>query len=92
MKLKEITTCLQNFAPLQYQEPYDNAGLIIGNQETEITAALISLDTTEAVINEAITLNCNLIISHHPIIFSGLQKINGNNYVEQVILKAIQNN
>jgi dinuclear metal center YbgI/SA1388 family protein len=92
MKLKEIINCLQNFAPLQYQEAYDNAGLLIGNQETEITAALISLDTTEAVIDEAIKLNCNLIISHHPIIFSGLKKINGNNYVERVIIKALQNN
>jgi dinuclear metal center YbgI/SA1388 family protein len=92
MKLKEITDCIETFAPLAYQESYDNAGLIVGNHDMEITSALICLDSTEAVLDEAIELGCNLIIAHHPIIFSGLKKINGKNYVERVIIKAIQNN
>ena len=92
MKLKEITDCLEAFAPLAYQESYDNAGLICGNKNMEITSALISLDSTEAVIDEAISKGCNLVIAHHPIVFKGLKKFNGSNYVERVIIKAIQNN
>ncbi len=92
MKLKEITDCLEAFAPLAYQESYDNAGLICGNKNMEITSALICLDSTEAVINEAISKGCNLVIAHHPIVFKGLKKFNGSNYVERVIIKAIQNN
>ncbi len=92
MKLKEITDHLESYAPLAYQESYDNAGLICGNKEMEITSALICLDSTEAVIDEAIANGCNLVIAHHPIVFSGLKKFNGNTYVERVIIKAIQNN
>ncbi len=92
MKLKEITDCLESFAPLAYQESYDNAGLICGNKNMEITSGLICLDSTEEVIDEAIANGCNLVIAHHPIVFSGLKKFNGNNYVERVIIKAIQNN
>ena len=92
MKLKEITDCLEAFAPLAYQESYDNAGLICGNKNMEITSALICLDSTEAVIDEAISKGCNLVIAHHPIVFKGLKKFNGSNYVERVIIKAIQNN
>lgn len=92
MKLKEITDCLESFAPLAYQESYDNAGLICGNYEMDITSAIICLDSTEAVIDEAIEKGCNLVIAHHPIVFSGLKKFNGKNYVERVIIKAIQHN
>src|ERR1017187_9071862 len=92
MKLKEITDYLESYAPLAYQENYDNAGLICGNKGMDITSAMICLDSTEAVIDEAIANGCNLVIAHHPIVFSGLKKINGNNYVERVIIKAIQNN
>lgn len=92
MKLKEITACLEAYAPLAYQESYDNAGLIYGNPEMEITSALICLDSTEAVIDEAITLGCNLVIAHHPILFSGIKKLTGKNYVERTLIKAIQNN
>lgn len=92
MKLKEITDCLETYAPLAYQESYDNAGLICGNYDMEITSALICLDSTEAIIDEAIASGCNLVIAHHPIVFSGLKKFNGKNYVERVIIKAIQNN
>ena len=92
MKLKEITDHLESFAPLAYQESYDNSGLICGNNEMEITGAIICLDSTEAVIDEAIANKCNLVVAHHPIVFSGLKKFNGKNYVERVIIKAIQNN
>jgi len=92
MKLKEITDCLEAYAPLAYQESYDNAGLICGSHDMDITSALICLDSTEAIIDEAIAGGCNLVIAHHPIVFSGLKKFNGKNYVERVIIKAIQNN
>ncbi|HMT30354.1 MAG TPA: Nif3-like dinuclear metal center hexameric protein, partial [Bacteroidia bacterium] len=91
-KLSEIISVLENFAPGAYQETYDNSGLIVGSPEMEISGALICLDSTEAVVDEALRLKMNLIIAHHPIIFSGLKKINGKNYVERTIIKAIQNN
>ncbi len=91
MKLTEITTAIEEFAPLSLQENYDNAGLITGNPEMEITEAMLCVDSTEEVIDEAIQTNCNLVISHHPIIFSGLKKITGANYVERTIIKAIKN-
>ncbi len=92
MKLKEITDCLEAYAPLAYQESYDNAGLICGNPEMDISSVLICIDSIEAVIDEAIASGCNLVIAHHPIVFSGLKKFNGKNYVERVIIKAIQHN
>ena len=92
MKLSEITQFLEALAPLNYQEDYDNAGLIVGNPNDDISAALVSLDCTEEIVDEAIAKNCNLIISHHPIVFKGLKKLNGKNYVERVVLKAIKNN
>jgi dinuclear metal center YbgI/SA1388 family protein len=91
MKVKEITDLLENIAPLSLQENYDNAGLLTGNSEQTITNILITLDSTEDVIEEAIQKGCNLIIAHHPIIFSGLKKLNGKNYVERTIIKAIKN-
>lgn len=91
MQLQEITSFLESFAPLSYQEDYDNSGLIAGNPDQMITAALISLDCTEDVVDEAIESGCNLIISHHPIVFKGLKKFNGKTYVERVIIKALKN-
>jgi len=90
--IREVTAHLEDFAPLAYQEEYDNSGLIIGNGNHEVQGILICLDTTEKVIEEAIGLGCNLIISHHPIIFKGLKKITGSDHVERTVLKAIQNN
>ncbi len=92
MKISEVAACLETIAPLSLQESYDNAGLIIGNNNTEVTGILVCLDSVESIIEEAIELNCNLVIAHHPIIFSGLKKITGANYVERTIIKAIQNN
>lgn len=92
MQLKEIIEHLENIAPLALQENYDNCGLLTGNPQMTIHAALITLDCTEAIIDEAIANGANLIVAHHPIIFSGLKKLNGKNYVERVIIKAIQHN
>ncbi|MDB4924519.1 Nif3-like dinuclear metal center hexameric protein [Mucilaginibacter sp.] len=92
MKLSQLTTYLEILAPLAYQEDYDNAGLIVGNPDQEIHQVLISLDCTEAVVDEAIHTNCQVIISHHPIVFKGLKKFNSKTYVERVIEKAIRNN
>lgn len=92
MRLKEITSYIETIAPLSYQENYDNAGLLCGEENMEVTGAVICLDSTEAIIDEAIERKANLIIAHHPIIFSGLKKLNGKNYVERVIIKAIKNN
>lgn len=91
MKLKEITDYIESIAPLSYQESYDNSGLLCGNHDMKITSALICLDSIETVIDEAIDLGANLVIAHHPIIFSGLKKLNGKSYIERVIIKAIKN-
>ena len=91
LKIKDITNYIEEFAPLRLQEPYDNAGLILGSPETETKSALVTVDVTEEIIDEAIQNKINLIIAHHPIVFSGLKKITGKNYVERVLLKAIKN-
>jgi dinuclear metal center YbgI/SA1388 family protein len=91
MLINNITLFLETIAPLSLQEDYDNAGLLTGNASTPCTGVLISLDCTEAIVQEAIDKKCNLIVAHHPIIFSGLKKINGKNYVERTIIKAIKN-
>ncbi|WP_420552692.1 Nif3-like dinuclear metal center hexameric protein [Tenacibaculum aiptasiae] len=92
MQIKDITNYIEELAPLAYAEDFDNVGLLIGDYSTEVTGVLVTLDTLEETVDEAIAKNCNLIVSFHPIVFSGLKKINGNNYVERVVLKAIQNN
>ncbi len=92
MKIKTVTSFLESIAPLSIQEEYDNSGLLIGNEENEISGVLITLDCTEEVLEEAVKKNCNLIIAHHPIIFKGLKKITGRNYVERTVEKAIRNN
>ncbi|MEO5910033.1 MAG: Nif3-like dinuclear metal center hexameric protein [Pelobium sp.] len=92
MILKDLILFLEEIAPLNYQETYDNSGLIVGANDQVINNALISLDCTEAVVDEAITKGFEVIISHHPIVFKGLKRFNGSNYVERVIIKAIQNN
>ena len=91
MVIKDITNYLEELAPLNYAEDFDNVGLLIGNYNTEVSGVLVTLDTLEETVDEAITKKCNLIISFHPIIFGGLKKLNGNSYVERVVLKAIKN-
>jgi len=92
MKLQEIIQHLEHHAPLEYQESYDNSGLIVGHPDMDITGAIISLDATESVVDEAIEAGFNLIIAHHPIVFSGLKRFTGQNYVQRTIIKAIRNN
>ncbi|PSL28419.1 Nif3-like dinuclear metal center hexameric protein [Dyadobacter jiangsuensis] len=89
--IKEILTELEKLAPLPYQEDYDNAGLLVGAPDTEVTGILFTLDITEDVVDEAVRKQCNLIVAHHPIIFKGLKKLNGKNYVERTVIKAIKN-
>ncbi|HUM96522.1 MAG TPA: Nif3-like dinuclear metal center hexameric protein [Chitinophagaceae bacterium] len=91
MKIKEITGFLETIAHPSLQENYDNAGLITGNPETTCSGVICALDATEVVVNEAIQKKCNLIIAHHPIVFVGLKKITGKNYVERTIIAAIKN-
>lgn len=90
MKINEIIGYLASIAPPVYQESYDNAGLIVGDGNVEATGALICLDSIELVIDEAIEHGINLVISHHPIVFSGLKRFNGNSYIERVVMKAIK--
>ena len=91
MKIKALLEHLKNFAPLEYAEDFDNVGLIVGDDNQVLNGVLITLDTTEEVIDEAIALNCNLILSFHPIIFSGIKKLNPSNYVNKTVIKAIKN-
>ena len=91
MKINKIIKYLENIAPLSLQESYDNAGLLIGDSNNECAGILISLDVTEEVVAEALQKNCNLIVAHHPIIFKGLKKLNGKNYVERTVIAAIKN-
>ena len=91
-KISEIITCIEQMAPLAYQESWDNSGLQVGNPNQDATAVLLCVDITEAIIDEAIIKGANLIISHHPLIFKGVKKLTGESYVERVIIKAIQHN
>ena len=91
VKIYEITEYLEQIAPPAYQEDYDNAGLLVGDIFVSVRGILICLDSTEKVIEEAIQKGCNLIIAHHPIIFKGLKKITGTNYIERAVIKALKN-
>lgn len=89
-QIRHLTAYLESLAPLAYQESYDNSGLIVGDPTTEIQGVLVTLDATEAVIDEAIAKGCNLVVAHHPIVFKGLKKLNGKTYVERTVIKAIK--
>ena len=88
--IREVIACLEQAAPPALQESYDNAGLITGDAAQTVTGVLVCLDSTEAVIEEAVAHGCNLVVAHHPIVFSGLKKITGRNYVERTLIKAIR--
>ncbi len=90
MIVQEVINIIEAQAPIAYAEGFDNVGLLVGNNKQTVSNVLVTLDTLETVVDEAIDKNCNLIISFHPIIFKGLKKITGKNYVERVILKAIK--
>jgi len=91
MTVDTICHWMEEIAPLSLQENYDNAGLQIGDRNCEVTGVLLTLDVTEAVIDEAISKKCNLIIAHHPLLFKGLKQITGNNYVQRCVIAAIRN-
>ena len=91
MKVKDVIALLEELSPLSYSEGFDNTGLLVGDANAKVTGILVTLDTLENVVDEAIEKNCSLIVSFHPIIFSGLKKITGKTYVERVVQKAIKN-
>lgn len=90
MNVKEIMNCITEIAPLQWQEDYDNAGLQVGDVNAEVHKALIALDVTEELVDEAIDKQCDLIVSHHPLIFRGLKHLTPQTYIERVVMKAIK--
>ncbi len=91
MTVKDVTKIVEELAPLHYAEDFDNVGLLVGDPNQTVSGILVTLDTLEVVIDEAIQKKCNLVISFHPIVFGGLKRITGANYVERVVLKAIRN-
>lgn len=91
MKIKEIINYLEEWAPPALQESYDNSGLLVGDQQSEVAKVLVSLDVTEDIIDEALERGANLIVAHHPLVFSGIKSLTGKNYVERAIIKAIKN-
>ena len=91
IRVKDVALAMEEIAPLAYAEDFDNVGLLVGDYNDEVSGILVTLDTTPEVVEEAIEKNCNLIVSFHPIIFSGLKKLNGKNYVEKAVITAIKN-
>nr|WP_321222159.1 Nif3-like dinuclear metal center hexameric protein [uncultured Psychroserpens sp.] len=91
MIVQDVINHLEALAPLHYAEDFDNVGLLVGNRNNKLSGVLVTLDTIETVVDEAIENNCNLIVSFHPIIFKGLKSLTGKNYVEKTVLKAIKN-
>lgn len=91
MLIKDIISSLEELAPLNYAEGFDNVGLLTGSPQWELTGVLVSLDAIEKVVDEAIERDCNLIVSFHPIVFSGLKRFSGSSYVEKSLIKAIKN-
>ena len=90
VKIKQVLSALERFAPLPLQESWDNAGLQIGLTEAEVSGALLCLDVTEQVIDEAVAKGCNLVVSHHPLLFRGLKQVSDANDVQRTVRKAIK--
>lgn len=91
INIRELTGFLEDFAPLSSQAGFDNCGLLVGDPSWEVSGVLVTLDCIESVVDEAIALGANIIVAHHPIVFSGLKKLNGKSYIERTVLKAIKN-
>ena len=89
-KVKEIAAAIEEFAPRSLQESYDNAGLQVGDPDAEVSAVLLCLDVTEDILNEAIARECNLIVSHHPLIFKGLKDLTGSNPTQRIVMEAVR--
>jgi dinuclear metal center YbgI/SA1388 family protein len=92
LRIHEIVSAFEAVAPLALQESYDNSGLIVGEMGAQVSKALLCLDSTEAVVDEAIAKGCDLIIAHHPIVFGGLKRFTGSDYVQRAVIKALRNN
>lgn len=90
MRIKDILEALEAVAPPHLQESYDNAGLIVGDPNAQVTGVLFCLDSTEAIVEEAVQRGCNLVVAHHPIVFRGLKRLNGASYVERTVMQAIR--
>lgn len=90
-KVNDIVAAIHEVAPFDYQESYDNSGLLCGNPEMEVTGVLVALDCIESVVDEAIATGANVVVAHHPILFSGIKRLTGANYVERTLIKAIEN-
>ena len=90
MQISQITNTLESFAPIALQESFDNCGLLVGNPQCEATGVLLCIDVVENIVDEAIASGCNLIVAHHPLIFRGIKKLNGKNYIERCIEKAVK--
>ena len=91
MKIRQVLSALEQFAPLPLQESWDNAGLQVGLTEAEVSGALLCLDVNEQIVDEAIQKGCNLIVSHHPLLFRGLKQLTGGDYVQRCVIKAVKN-
>ena len=91
MKIRQVLDALEQFAPLPLQESWDNAGLQLGLTEADVSGALLCLDVNEKIVDEAIRKGCNLIVSHHPLLFRGLKQISGSDYVQRCVIKALKN-
>lgn len=90
-KIKDVASFLESWSPPSYQESYDNSGLLVGNPDAPVTGILVSIDCTEEVVREARSKGCNLVVSHHPVIFKGLRSLTGKTYVERAVIEAIKN-
>ena len=90
--VRDVVRCIEEFAPVNYQESYDNCGLQVGSFSQEVTGIVLALDVTESVLFEAHEVGANMILTHHPLLFGGLKRITGNNYIERIVIKAIQQN
>lgn len=88
--INDITTCLEKVAPLSFKESFDNPGLAYGNPDAPCTGVFVCLDVSEEVVEKAAKANCNLIVSHHPLIFRGLKNLLATNNVNRTLLKAIE--
>jgi dinuclear metal center YbgI/SA1388 family protein len=92
MEITQIIHVLEDYAPLSLQDDFDNSGLQVGDVSQEVKGILVCLDVTEEVLKEAIDLNCNLILSHHPLLFKPVKKLTGNTYIERCLITACKNN
>jgi putative NIF3 family GTP cyclohydrolase 1 type 2 len=91
MRVKEIAAIIEEFAPLSLQESYDNSGLVVGDPEQEVQQLLLAVDVTEEVLDEAIRGGFDMVVTHHPILFHAIKRLNGTDYVQRCVAKAIRN-